>query len=132
MEEDFYASLKLITGEEIFAKVSPSEENGNIMIVLFEPIIINEVKTKYGYAYKVEPWMKTTKDDIFVIDMKNVMTMTETNDLEIISVHEKFVKQKIKDNITMGLNYSELTKEMGYVSNIKEAKEILEKIFKGN
>lgn len=132
MEEDFYASLKLVTGEEIFAKVSPSEENGNIMVVLFEPIIINEVKTKYGYAYKVEPWMKTTKDDIFVIDMKNVMTMTETNDLEIISVHEKFVKQKIKDNITMGLNYSELTKEMGYVSNIKEAKEILEKIFKGN
>lgn len=131
MEEDFYASLKLISGEEIFAKVSPSEENGNLIILLFDPIIIDEVKTRYGYAYKVEPWMKTTKDDMFVIQMKNVITITETTDLEIIAVHEKYVKQKIKNNISMGINYFELTKEMGYVSNINEAKEKLEKIFKG-
>jgi hypothetical protein len=132
MEEDFYASLKLVSGEEIFAKVSPSEENGNLMIILFDPITIDEVKTKYGHAYKIEPWMKTTKEDMFIIDMKNIMTITETTDSDIISAYDKFVKQKIKDNIGMGLNYSELTKEMGYVSNIKEAKEILEKIFKNN
>jgi hypothetical protein len=132
MEEDFYASLKLVSGEEIFAKVSPSEENGNLMIILFDPITIDEVKTKYGHAYKIEPWMKTTKEDMFIIDMKNIMTITETTDSDIISAYDKFVKQKIKDNISMGLNYSELTKEMGYVSNIKEAKEILEKIFKSN
>ena len=132
MEEDFYASLKLVSGEEIFAKVSPSEENGNLMIILFDPITIDEVKTKYGHAYKIEPWMKTTKEDMFILDMKNIMTITETTDSDIISAYDKFVKQKIKDNISMGLNYSELTKEMGYVSNIKEAKEILEKIFKSN
>jgi hypothetical protein len=132
MEEDFYASLKLITGEEIFARVSPSEENGNLVIILFDPIIIDEVKTRYGYAYKVEPWMKTTKDDIFVIEMRNVITMTETTDLDIITAHETYVKKKIKDNISMGINHFELTKEMGYVSNIKEAKEKLEKIFKSN
>ena len=132
MEEDFYASLKLVSGEEIFAKVSPSEENGNLMIILFDPITIDEVKTKYGHAYKIEPWMKTTKEDMFIIDMKNIMTITETTDSDIISAYDKFVKQKIKDNISMGLNYSELTKEMGYVSNIKEAKEILEKIFNSN
>lgn len=132
MEEDFYASLKLVSGEEIFAKVSPSEENGNLMIILFDPITMDEVKTKYGHAYKIEPWMRTTKEDMFIIDMKNIMTITETTDSDIISAYEKFVKQKIKDNISMGLNYSELTKEMGYVSNIKEAKEILEKIFRSN
>lgn len=132
MEQDFYASLKLVSGEEIFAKVCPSEENGNLMIILFDPIVIDEVKTRYGYAYKVEPWMKTTKDDMFVIEMRNVMTITETTDLDIITAHETYVKKKIKDNISMGINQFELTKEMGYVSNIKEAKEKLEKIFKSN
>ena len=132
MEEDFYASLKLISGEEIFAKVISSEENGNLVLLVSDPIIITEVKTRYGFAYKVEPWMKTTKDDMFIIDMKNIMTMTETSDLEIISVHNKFVKQKEKDNLNFGLNYFELTKEMGYISNIEEAKKTLENLFKNH
>ena len=88
------------------------------------------MKTRYGFAYKVEPWMKTTKDDMFIIDMKNIMTMTETSDLEIISVYDKFVKQKEKDNLNLGINHFELTKEMGYISNIEEAKKSLEKLFK--
>jgi hypothetical protein len=130
MEEDFYASLKLISGEEIFAKVISSEEHGNLVLLVCDPIIITEVKTRYGFAYKVEPWMKTTKDDIFIIDMKNIMTMTETSDLEIISVYDKFVKQKEKNNSNFGMNHFELTKEMGYISNIEEAKKSLEKLFK--
>lgn len=131
MEEDFYASIKFINGEEIFAKVLPCEEE-ELKLLLSDPIIISEVKTRYGLAYKVEPWMKTTKEDMFIIKMDNILTMTETTDIEIISVHEKFVKQKKQDELEFGLNHFELTKEMGYVSNIEEAKKILEKIFKGN
>ena len=130
MEEDFYASIKFINGEEIFAKVLPCEEKEEIKLLLSDPIIITEVKTRYGFAYKVEPWMKTTKEDMFIIKMDNILTMTETTDIEIISVHEKFVKQKQRDALEFGLNHFELTKEMGYVSNIEEAKKILEKIFK--
>lgn len=132
MEEDFYASMKLISGEEIFARVSSSEEDDNLILIVSDPIVITEVKTRHGFAYKVEPWMKTTKDDIFVINMNNVMTMTETTDIEIISVYQKYVKQKEKDNFEFGMNHFELTKEMGYISNIEEAKRILEKIFKNN
>lgn len=130
MEEDFYASIKFINGEEIFAKVIPCEEQGELKLLLSDPIIITEVKTRYGFAYKVEPWMKTTKEDMFIIKMDNILTMTETTDLEIITVHEKYVKQKQRDALEFGLNHFELTKEMGYVSNIEEAKRILEKIFK--
>lgn len=131
MEEDFYASIKFINGEEIFAKVIPCEEQEELKLLLSDPIIITEVKTRYGFAYKVEPWMKTTKEDMFIVKMDNILTMTETTDLEIITVHEKFVKQKQRDALEFGLNHFELTKEMGYVSNIEEAKKILEKIFKG-
>lgn len=132
MEDDFYASIKLISGEEIFAKVSPSEENNKIVLLVSDPITLTEVKTRNGLAYKVEPWMKTTHDDMFVIDMKNVMTMTETNDTEIITIHQKYVNQKQKEryNSEFGINYFKLTKEMGYISDIDEAKIILEKIYK--
>ena len=44
MEEDFYATLKLKTGEEIFAKVAASEEEDRTYIVVSYPIMISEVK----------------------------------------------------------------------------------------
>ena len=40
MEEDFYATLKLISGEEIFAKVSPSFEKDKTILILSNPIFI--------------------------------------------------------------------------------------------
>lgn len=131
IEEDFYASIKLISGEEIFGRVCPSEEKDKLILLVSEPITITEVKTRYGSAYRVEPWMKTTTDDMFIIDMDNIITMTETNDIEIISMHKKFVnqRQKEKNSSEYGINHYELTKEMGYISNVDEAKKILEKIF---
>ena len=58
MEEDFYASVKLITGEEIFSKVSVCEENNRTLLVLSNPVTLEEVKLKkWGtVGYKVEPW----------------------------------------------------------------------------
>jgi len=131
MEEDFYASIKLVSGEEIFGRVFASEEKNKTILIISEPIVIAEIRTKYGFAYKVEPWMKTTTDDIFVIDMDSVITMTENNDVEIISIHQKFIKQKQKhkNSSDFGMNHFKLTKEMGYISNVNQAKEILEKIY---
>ena len=40
IEEDFYATLKLKTGEEIFAKVAASEEEDRTMLIISNPIIV--------------------------------------------------------------------------------------------
>ena len=61
IEDDFYATLKLKTGEEIFAKVAPSEESDRTILLLSHPITISEVKQRGGIVgYKVEPWLKTS------------------------------------------------------------------------
>ena len=44
MEEDFYAVVKLISGEEIFSIVCPSEEEGRTMIILNNPVTIEKYK----------------------------------------------------------------------------------------
>ena len=70
MEDDFYATLKFKNGEEIFAKVAASEEENRTMLVVHNPIQISEIKGKSGIVgYKVEPWLKTTKDDMFLVNM---------------------------------------------------------------
>ena len=62
IEDDFYATLKLKSGEEIFAKIAASEEDNRTMLIVNNPIIVSEIKGRSGIVgYKVEPWLKTTK-----------------------------------------------------------------------
>ena len=75
MEDDFYGTIKFKNGEEIFAKIAASEESDRTMLVIHHPITVCEVKARAGtVGYKVEPWLKTTREDMFIINMDNVLT----------------------------------------------------------
>jgi hypothetical protein len=127
MEDDFYASIKLKTGEEIFARVSACNENDEINLLITNPIIIQNYKSRGGtQEYKIEPWMKTTTEDMFLIKMEDVLTMTENNDDEMIILHESYVR-RISD---LESNKAPITRKMGYLSNVNDAKKLLEKIYK--
>lgn len=55
IEDDFYATIKLISGEEIFAKVAASEEEDRTVLLLSSPITIGEIKNRMGIVgYKVD------------------------------------------------------------------------------
>ena len=41
IEDDFYATLKLNDGEELFAKVAASEEDDRTMLIVSNPIIVD-------------------------------------------------------------------------------------------
>ena len=57
IEDDFYAAIKLKSGEEIFAKVAAEEELDRTILVVSSPVVIKEVKGRIGIiGYKVEPW----------------------------------------------------------------------------
>jgi hypothetical protein len=54
--------------------------------------------------------------------------MSESSDIEMIMIYQKFVRQSQKDSG----NSSKLNRRMGYIANVNDAKEILEKIFKSS
>ena len=127
MEDDFYATLKFKSGEEIFAKVAASEEEDRTMLVVHHPITVCEIKGKSGLVgYKVEPWLKTTRDDMFLINMDNILTLSESQDVEMIMMHQNFVRDSSEDEHTS----SKLNRRMGYLGTVNGTKEILEKLFK--
>tara|TARA_Y100001970_G_scaffold198690_1_gene241708 strand:+ start:1277 stop:1687 length:411 start_codon:yes stop_codon:yes gene_type:complete len=129
IEDDFFATVKLWTGEEIFAKVAASDEDDRTMLILHSPIIIEAIKGKTGtIGYKVEPWLKTTKDDMFIVNMDNIITLSESNDIEMIMMYERYVKD-VEDERD---GKSRISRKMGYISSVNEAKVILEKIFKNS
>ena len=127
IEDDFYATIKLKSGEEVFARVAASEEEDRTMLIVHNPITVCEVKSKSGLVgYKVEPWLKTTREDMFIVNMDNVITLSESNDMEMIIMYQHFLRDSQREMH----HQHKLNRRMGYISNVNDAKENLEKIFK--
>ena len=127
IEDDFYATIKFKSGEEIFAKVAASEEVDRTLLIISNPIIVNEVKSKKGMTgYRIEPWLKTTKDDMFMVDLSEVLTMSESSDIEMITMYQRW----LKDTIKVKNNEPKLSRAMGYISSVNDAKDILEKLYR--
>jgi hypothetical protein len=128
IEDDFYATVKLKTGEEIFCKVAASEEEDRTLLIVTNPIIVSEIKGRTGVVgYKLEPWLKTTTEDMFILNVEDILTMSESSDIEMIVMYQNYIRQSTKDG-----NQSKLSRRMGYLANVNDAKEILEKIFKSS
>ena len=129
MEDDFYGTIKFKNGEEIFAKIAASEESDRTMLVIHHPITVCEVKARAGtVGYKVEPWLKTTREDMFIINMDNVLTMSESSDLHMIRMYQRFVQDSDRDS----KNLPKISRKMGYISTVHDAKDILEKLYKAS
>ena len=129
MEDDFYGTIKFKNGEEIFAKIAASEESDRTMLVIHHPITVCEVKARAGtVGYKVEPWLKTTREDMFIINMDNVLTMSESSDVHMIGMYQRFVQDNDRDS----KNQPKISRKMGYIATVNDAKDILEKLYKSS
>mgnify|MGYP000456192511 FL=1 len=124
IEEDFFATIKLKCGDEIFAKVAASDEDDRTMLLVSNPIMIEPVKSRGSITgYKFEPWLKTSHEDLFVINLDDVLTMSESENLEMIMNYQEYIRKSTKGN------FQKLDRKMGYISNVYDAKEVLEKLF---
>jgi hypothetical protein len=132
MGEEFYCILKLVSGEEILSLIMIDENDGDTIIILQKPLIMKPVTTSTGDSYvKIKPWIEMSSDDMFLIKLDKVITMTETKDIKLIQLYEHY----INDDSTEVHRLSGEVKPssmMGYVSSVEEARKNLENIFKDN
>ena len=126
MEEEFYASVKLISGEELFGVINTVEKDGKY-ILISNPVIVTPMfsQKREMNGYKVEPWLKTSSDDMFLLSMEKVITLSESENEQIIAIYETFL-QDINDE----RGQLRLSDKMGYVGNINETKKLLEKLYR--
>ena len=131
MGEEFYAILKLVSGEEIFSLIMvDNTEEDDTVIVLQNPVIMWTIANPNGTFIKVKPWMELPDEDIFMIRLDKVITMTETDDKKLIKLYNHYISG---DELVYDING--LTKpdsDMGYISSVEDARKNLEKTFKLN
>tara|TARA_R100000081_G_C4711873_1_gene113301 strand:- start:10 stop:405 length:396 start_codon:yes stop_codon:yes gene_type:complete len=130
IEDDFYATIKLKCGDEIFCKVAASEEEDRTVLLVSNPIMMSLIKSRGGtpMGYKFEPWLKSTSEDMFIINMNDVLTMSESSDIEMIFMYQNYVTSS--DKVSKGS--PELNRKMGYLGKVNDTKDLLEKIFKNS
>ena len=95
MEEEFYAILKLTSGEEIFSLISIDENEDNPIIMLQNPITMKIVNSTNGLHVKVRSWMEMSSDSIFIIKPDKVITMTESHDERLIEIYTNYIVMKM-------------------------------------
>ena len=118
---EFLAAIKLVSGEELLSMVtSVHDENGDYLIVE-NPIEVEEVLLPNKQAgAKVQPWMKFSREEQFVIPKEHIITIVEVTEEVAIFYHMSLRK----------LNNDFITDAKGKISTVDEACINLDKIFK--
>ena len=117
---EFLAAIKLVSGEELLSMVtSVHDENGDYLIVE-NPIEVEEVMLPNKQAgAKVQPWMKFSREDQFIIPKDKVITIVEVAEDVEVFYHMSLRK----------LNTDFITDAKGKISTVDEARIKLDKIF---
>ncbi len=138
MDNEFYASIKLVSGEELFSVVSVEEGTDNPLIMLQNPVTMKMVSTPEGSIVKVKTWMNIPGDDPIVIRWDKVITVTEIKDSSVITIYNNYLEDERYDINQIGeVNKthrndvkSKLTNKMGYISTVDDARKYLEGVYK--
>ena len=129
MEEEFYASVKLVSGEEIFGEVMPSEENGRTVLIISDPVEIETISMDGRHeGLRMMPWLRSMPaEGMIIIPMDKVITVVEAREeSEVVAYYQRF----IMTNLVRGSSEKiKVTKKMGYVISVEKARESLEKLF---
>ena len=132
MQEEFYAIIKLISGEEIFALVSIDDSGDDSVVILQSPVTMKSFNHHGTSLMKIKPWIEMSSEDIFVIRYDRIITMTETKDEKIIEVYDRYLSESDEDQNPLLKNSSskvDISENMGYLNSVEESRKKLEDIF---
>lgn len=138
MEEEFYASIKLTSGEEIVAKISYDPDDD--VIVVLEPRVVEKIESIKG-KYIVEGivfdgWMNATNENMFIVPRNQIVTMIEL-DNRIAGFYQEHLKNpslykktKFRDKKEKSNSRRQNPKDHeGYLGSIKDSKKFLEDLY---
>jgi len=128
MEEEFYSTVKLTSGEELIAKICYlTEEN---CILLDRPMLVEKIKQKkHGKeieGFILKDWISSTYETMFIVKMDQIITLVELDD----RIKRFYLKSLEEEPDTPKVSPGNLTKKMGYLGSVNETKKFLEDIYK--
>ena len=117
---EFLAALKLVSGEEILAMTTHVRDANGDYLIVENPVQVEEVTLPNKIVgAKVQPWMKFSREEQFVIPKEHIITIVEVAEEVEVFYHMSLRK----------LNNDLITDAKGKISTVDEARIKLNKIF---
>ena len=135
MGEEFYSVIKLISGEEIFALVSIDNDQEDPIVVLQNPLVMKMMNSSKGSYIKVNRWIELSSEDIFIMRLDRILTMSESKDAKLIAIYDNFIEDEQDEtmiDVYKPNGEVQITNTMGYISSVEDARKKFEEIFKIN
>ena len=127
--DEFVASVKLVSGEEILTKVIVDYSSKEEQIIIDNPVICQEVRShgaNVPLGYKFEPWIKMSDEEIYIIDLDKIITLSEIKDDLVIKTYNNIIEGGFKRQ------HPDLDRQMGYVNSVDKARQMIEKLYKSD
>ena len=135
MGEEFYSIIKLISGEEIFALISIDHDQEDPIVILQNPLVMKMMSSSKGSYIKVNRWIELSSEDIFIMRLDRILTMSESNDAKLIAIYDNFIADEQDEtmiDVYQPNGEVQITNTMGYVSSVEDARKKFEELFKIN
>jgi hypothetical protein len=131
-DDTFYATLKLVTGEELLAEVSLCDESGEQFFLVTNPIVIAET-TNIDYQKGVavsglipKKWMLYSSDDMTIIYKSHVVSISELDKFGVDFYNQALIAAKLSSPIKKKVDSKD---NLGYVGTTKEYRKELERMY---
>ena len=130
MGEEFFATVKLITGEEIVSKVVYLEDEDKVL--LENPLQVDAAKQRKGaleisgFAFK--EWVCATFDKMFIINRDHIITVSEIEGPIVDFYKETLLR--MENGKSLNGKGGKLPRGSGYLGSVTDMKKSLENIFK--
>ena len=116
---EFLAALKLVSGEEILSMVTHVQDTNGDYLIVENPIQVEEITLPNKITgAKVQPWMKFSREEEFIIPKDKVITIVEV-DTEVQIFYAMSLRKLGGDFVS----------EAGRLSTVEEARVNLDKLF---
>ena len=129
MEDEFYASLKLITGEEVVSKVVYLADEDKVM--LENPLQVDPAKQRKGAleisGFSFREWVCATFDKMFILNRNHIITICEIEG-PIVDFYKETLKRMENGKSLTGKG-DKLPRGSGYLGSVTDMKKSLENIF---
>jgi len=133
-DEEFYGIFKLASGEELLSKAVLTEDGGETIVFLTNPVLIEIFtreldKGKVAKGMGFSHWMQLSDEEFFILREKDIISLATMSN-ETILMYEAYINGEDPKNIDR--QRVTLDEGMGYRGTINDARRLFEKIYKNS
>ncbi len=134
-DEEFHAVFKLLSGDEVLGKTILTEDNGETLAFVQDPVCVeifnkdmkDDNKVMRGMAFN--KWMQLAEEEFYIIREKDIIAVASMNKDVMIMYNAFITGNEISEERRKQAEIA-IKNQQGYIGNIEDARKLFEKIYK--